>query len=241
MLEIIPILLFSTLLAGIIQGISGFAFAMVLLAIMQYFIPYTELLSLASMLGIVMLAVNVWINRKNIVWQWIPIPLFINFVFTIAAICLLNASMGFPYWHKLLGVVFILLSIYLYFAQQKIKIRPTLKNAILFCGAGGILGGLFGVGGPPVVLYYLAIADNKERYLGTTQMFFFFNMLYDFLGRLLNGMVTIATFQYAAISVGAVLLGLWIGNCIFKQINSETLKKIIYVLMFVDGWYMLLG
>ena len=57
--------------------------------------------------------------------------------------------MNFPYWHKLLGIVFILLSLYMYFFQQKIQIRPTLGNALLFCGAGGILGGLFGVGGPP--------------------------------------------------------------------------------------------
>lgn len=240
MLSLLPILLFSTFIAGIVQGVSGFAFAIVFLAVMQYYLPYTEMLSLSSVFCILMTAVNAFVHRKDIIWRWIPMPLVINLVFTIGAIRLLNASMTFPYWHKLLGFIFIVLSVYLFFWQHKIQIRPTFKNALLFCGAGGILGGLFGVGGPPVVLYFLAIADSKERYLGTIQMFFFFNMLYDFAGRMMNGMVTMATYRYAAMGAVTVLLGLWIGNRIFQRIDAEMLKKTIYLLMFFDGWYMLL-
>lgn len=241
MLDLLPMLLISTFLGGLVQGISGFAFAIIFLAVMQYFMPYTELLALSSVLAILMLTVNVFLYRHHIVWKWIPIPLFINFIFTIGAIGLLEQTMDFPHWHKLLGAVFILLSVYMYFFQQKIKIRPTLTNALLFCGAGGILGGLFGVGGPPVVLYFLALADSKEKYLSTTQMFFWFNMVYDFLGRMANGMVTVLTFQYAASCAATVILGLWAGRKIFDRINGDTLKKIVYLVMFLDGWYMLLS
>ena len=238
--EFLIMLLLSTLLAGIVQGISGFAFAIIFLAIMQYFMPYTDLLALSSILCVIMLAVNAFVYRHHIVWKWLPVPLLINFVFTIGSIRLLDHTMDFPYWHKLLGVVFIVLALYMYFFQQKIQIHPTLCNALLFCGAGGILGGLFGVGGPPVVLYFLAIADDKEAYLSTTQMFFFINMLYDLAGRMGSGMVTPSLFRYAALCIGTILLGLWIGNKIFRHIDGNTLKKIIYLLMFLDGWYMLL-
>lgn len=240
MSELVFVLLGTTLIAGIVQGISGFAYAMVVLAVMQYFMPYTDLLALVSVLAIIMLAVNSYYYRTHIVWRWLPIPLAINFVCTLGAIHFLNLTVNFPYWHKLLGGLFVVLAIYLYFFQQKIQIQPTLGNALLFCGAGGILGGLFGVGGPPVVLYFLAVADNKERYLSTTQMFFFFNLCYDLAGRFLNGMVTVQTFQYAAVGVGTTLLGLWIGNKLFRRINGDVLKKIVYLLLFVDGWYMLL-
>lgn len=135
---------------------------------------------------------------------------------------------------------FILLSLYLYFWLQKICIRHTFGNALLLSTAGGILGGLFGVGGPPLVLYYLATTDSKEKYLGTTQMFFLLNNLYDFGGRLVNGMVTLEILRYALLGIGTTLLGLWIGRRIFRLINADTLKKIVYVIMFMDGWYMLL-
>lgn len=240
MQDLLPILLLAALLGGIVQGVSGFAFSIVFMATMQYFMPYTALLSLTSILAVAMLAVNAFVYRKDIVWRWIPLPLLINFLFTMGALRFLNYTMGFAYWHKLLGVVFIVLAIYLYGWQQKIQIQPTLGNMLIFCGAGGIMGGLFGVGGPPVVLYFLAIADSKERYLSTTQIFFFLNMLYDFAGRCFNGMVTSATFQYAAVSISVVLLGLWIGNKIFRRVDADMLKKIVYGVMFVDGWYMLL-
>ena len=239
--EVLPMLMASTLIAGIVQGISGFAFAIVFLAIMQYFITYTQLLALSSLLCIVMLAVNAFVFRKHILWKQIPVPLVINFVVTIAAIQLLKDTMAFPYWHKLLGIVFILLSLYLYFWQQKIRIRPTLGNTLLLSSAGGILGGLFGVGGPPLVLYYLATTDSKEEYLGTTQMFFLFNNMYDFGGRFASGMVTAEILQLAFMGIGTTLLGLWIGRRIFRRIDGDMLKKIVYAVMFFDGWYMLLG
>ena len=62
----------------------------------------------------------------------------------------------------------------------------------------------------------------------------------DLIGRILNGNVTTTTVQYAACCFWTVLLGLWIGNKIFGRINAETLKKIVYLIMFLDGWYMLL-
>lgn len=89
-------LLLSTFLAGIVQGISGFAFAIIFLAVMQYFIPYTELLAVSSLLAAAMLAVNAFVFRKHILWKQIPVPLLINFVVTIAAIRLLKGTMDFP-------------------------------------------------------------------------------------------------------------------------------------------------
>jgi len=45
-------------------------------------------------------------------------------------------------------------------------------------------------------------------------------MIYDFVGRCWNGMVTAATLQYAMVSIGMVLLGLWVGNRIFRQVDA---------------------
>ena len=237
---LIPLMMCSTFLAATVQGITGFAFTMIFLSFMQYFIPYTELLAVATVLAIFMLTLNVYVYRHHIVWKWMPIPLLINCLFTVGAIQFLRQTMNFPYWHQLLGVVFILMAGYMYAVQHRIQIEPTLKNALIFCGTGGILGGLFGVGGPPVVVYFLSLAKNKEQYLSTTQMFFWFNMLYDFIGRAASGMVTTQTFYYASFCLIPVALGLWTGRRILRRINSDTLKKLVYLLIFVNGWYMLL-
>lgn len=235
-----PLLIATTFLAAVVQGITGFAFAMIFLAVMQYFLPYTDLLAISAVLGIFLLTINVYVYRHHIVWKWLPLPLVINCVFTVGAIQLLKQTMDFPYWHQLLGIVFILLAVYMYAFQKHVQIKPTFKNALLFCGAGGILGGLFGVGGPPIVLYFLSLSDSKETYLSSTQMFFWFNMVYDFAGRAASGMVSASTFYYASFCLIPVAVGLWLGRRVVGRINSDTLKKLVYLIIFVNGWYMLL-
>ncbi len=236
-----PLLIFSTFLGALVQGITGFAFAIILLAFMQSFLPYTELLTIASLLALFMLTINVYTYRKHITWKWLPLPLLINFTFTIASIQLLRYTADFPYWHELLGLVFILMAVYLYCFQHRVHIEANLKNALIFCGAGGILGGLFGVGGPPVVVYFLALSGgSKEKYLSSTQMFFWFNMSYDFIGRAASGMVTADTFYYASFCLIPIAFGLWLGRRIVRHIDIAMLKKLVYLLIFLNGWYMLL-
>ena len=71
-------------------------------------------------------------------------------------------------------------------------------------------------------------------------MFFWFNMLYDFAGRAASGMVSASTFYYASFCLIPVAIGLWRGRRIVGRINSETLKKLVYLIIFLNGWYMLL-
>lgn len=51
----------------------------------------------------------------------------------------------------------------------------------------------------------------------------------------ISGMVTPLLFQYAAFCIAPILLELWIGNKIFQYIDSATFKKIVYLLMFLNG------
>ena len=169
-----PVLLGAAFFAAFIQGITGFAFTMIFLAFMQAFLPYTELLAIATVLAIFMLSMNVYVYRHHIVWKWLTLPLVINCLVTVGAIRLLRQTMDFPYWHQLLGIVFILLALYMYIFQQHIQIKPTLKNALLFCGAGGILGGLFGVG--------LGASRQKLMHLPERHTDFIFSIIGEELG-----------------------------------------------------------
>lgn len=96
------------------------------------------------------------------------------------AIRLLKSVGNDPIWLKLLGILFVVMAVYLFFGQGKIKIQPSLLNALLINGVGGIINGLFGAGGVLVVLYFMAILDDKEEYISTLQMFFFLTILFDF-------------------------------------------------------------
>ena len=129
---------------------------------------------------------------------------------------------------------------YLAWGQEKFKIKATTANAVIFNGLGGLLNGLFGVGGPVAAMYFLTISKTKEEYQGTTQMLFFINITIDFLLRAASGMVDRTIMIYGVSSLWCVVIGLLIGKKLFERINALTLWRIICSLMLLNGAVMLL-
>ena len=64
---------------------------------------------------------------------------------------------------KVFGVFLMLLSVYFLVFSSKLKIKATLMSATVCGTLAGILGGLFGIGGPPMVIFFLAALDDKEE------------------------------------------------------------------------------
>ncbi len=94
-------------------------------------------------------------------------------------------------------------------------------------GVGGVINGLFCVGGPITAMYFLAVSKSKEEYLGTTQMLFFINITIDFLLRALNGMVSKPILIYGGEQPMVHCSRAFGGKKLFDKINALTLRRII--------------
>ncbi len=229
------VLYFTAFIGGIVQGISGFAFGIVILCVLPYFFTYVESLVILSFVSLFMLAVNSFVYRKHVVWKQLPASLTAFVVGTFFSVKLLKYTAGNPIWTKLLGAIFIVLAFYLLFCQGKIKIQPTVKNAVIFNGIAGIISGLFGVGGPIAVLYFLAALNTKEEYMSTIQFYCLFGVVFDFVIRVFNGMVNFSIIQFGLSCVGFVFLGLYVGKKLFERIDGLMLQKVICCLMIFNG------
>ena len=106
-------------------------------------------------------------------------------------------------------------------------------------GLGGLLGGLFGTGGPPMVVYLLASSESKEEYLGTIQAYFALTNVSTILVRAWNGMITPPVIQYWAVGLIALALGVLAGQKLFRRLDGEKLKKVVYLFMIGSGIVML--
>ena len=231
----------SAFTGALIQGASGFGFAIILMMIMPYFIPYTDALAVASFTCIFMVSFNVYLHRKHIVWKYLAVSSVVFVATNFLAIRLLKSVGNDPIWLKLLGILFVVMAVYLFFGQGKIKIQPSLLNALLINGVGGIINGLFGAGGVLVVLYFMAILDDKEEYISTLQMFFFLTILFDFALRAGNGMVSGIILQYGINCLPCIILGIWLGKKLFDKINSQVLCRIVYGVMILNGIWLVIA
>lgn len=166
------ILFATTTVAAIVQGISGFAFGIIMLMVLPYFFTYTDSIALVAFMTVFLLIYNAYLYRSFINWRQIPVALIAYMVVDIFAVRLLKYVGNNPIWYTLMGIMFILMAVYMMWGQNLFKIKATTANAVIFNGLSGLINGLFGVGGAIAAAYFLEVSSSKEEYVGTTQVLF---------------------------------------------------------------------
>ncbi len=150
--------------ASLVQRTTGFGFGIFIMTMLPFFLPtYGEATTLSGLLAITTSAVIVWKMRSYVAWHrlW-PILLTFMIVSTIAIFALTRIEDHIL--RQILGVVLILISIYFAAFSQKIKL-PTTKRVQVGAGTlSGLMGGFFGMQGPPAVLYFIQSEPTKEYY-----------------------------------------------------------------------------
>lgn len=112
---------------------------------------YGEATTLSGLLALTTSAIITFRMRQYITWKRL-IPILITFiVISAGAICMLTRIHD-DILRKILGIVLIITALYFAFFSSRIKLKTTLPYQI---GAGtisGIMGGFFGMQGPPAVM-----------------------------------------------------------------------------------------
>jgi uncharacterized membrane protein YfcA len=140
----------------------------------------------------------------------------------------------------LLGSVLILFSLYFLFLGDRVRLRPSVANGLIFGALGGALGGLFSTGGPPAVLYLVHATDKKQVYFATIQTYFLITGIYATVIRLFSGVIDGQVLLFVLFGSVGSALGNFLGGKIFRRLNEKKLRFIIYIGMIVSGILMLL-
>lgn len=125
---------------------------------------YGEATTLSGILAITTSAVIVWRLRNFVVWRrlW---PILLTFIIVSTLAIFVLTRMEDQLLRRILGVVLILTSIYFMLFSQHIKL-PTIKSVQVGVGTlSGLMGGFFGMQGPPAVLYFIQSEPTKEHYM----------------------------------------------------------------------------
>ena len=228
--------------ASFIQRTIGFGFGIFIMTALPFTMPsYAEAVTLSGLLSLSSATVVMLQYIKYVNWRRI-LPILAAFaVFSTAAIYILDRIEG-PAMKITLGIMLIALSLYFSFFKEKIQkiIRP---NAAWQLGAGsvsGIMGGLFGMQGPPVVLYLIASEPDKDRYMGMIQTYAVLTNITMVIGRAFNGYVTSAVGTAYLYGLGGLAIGVVAGNWAFRRIPSKIFTYIVYAYIGISGAIILL-
>ena len=229
------ILLLSTA-ASFIQRASGFGFGIFVMMFFPFILPtYGESITLSGLLAgttALFITLRHW---KSICWRSVAIIILFNIIASYFAIEFM-ASLGNDTMKRLLGVVLVAVSLYFLFAEKRITNALQSNGAKVAIGtSSGIMGGMFAMPGPPVALYCIGAIKDKMQYMATMQaLSVVFNIFYTSF-RAQAGLFTPNTLVYYAVGIGGVIMGSLAGAWCFNRISRDTLKKIVCVIMIING------
>lgn len=223
-----------------VQSATGFGYAVTVMALWPLFLPYRTALVvelLAAMALCVVIAVR---YRRFMNWRQLLAPCAASFFTNWLGLQIMAGSPD-ALLRRLLGAALMALAVYFIFFSEKFRVRPTLGAGLAAGAVAGLTAGLFSIGGPPIVVYYLAAFSDKREYTATTQMYFILTSLWLLAQHLWMGNVTPAALGCAGAALGGLAVGAAAGLAVFRALPLKKIKLLVYVFMLVMGLYILIA
>ena len=228
--------------ASFIQRTIGFGFGIFIMTALPFLMPsYGEAVTLSGLLSLTSATIVMVKYLKFVTWKRL-LPIVASFIiFSTIAICLLDKIEG-QAMRRILGITLILISLYFSFFKARLQklIRPTKGWQFGTGAASGIMGGLFAMHGPPVVLYLIVSEPDKDHYMGMIQTYAVVTNITMLAVRAFNGYVTPAVGSSYIYSLIGLAIGVIAGNWAFKHIPNRLFTYIVYAYIGVSGLIILL-
>lgn len=220
---------------AMIQGVTGFGAALTMMTLLPYFVALPQAVALSGVIPMVQMAVLVWLYRRAINWRRVVIP---SIFYLIGCWLSITYTLEFDPRHLkfVFGIFLIIVGIYFLRFSERVKVKDTILVMVVCSFASGLCNGLFGIGGPLMVLYYLAACDSMDEYIGNIQCLFLITDIYCLGLRAQEGIFTSALIGPSIVGIIAILLGQVVASKIVSKIENESVIRLCtYVMVCVSG------
>ena len=223
-----------------VQSCSGFGYAIICMALWPLFMPFytaSILEAIAAFFMVVYIAVKL---RKSIDWKLLLPPVLMA---TVTSFLGVNTLMVLDdaILSKIMGTVLLVLAVYFIFFMSKVHMKAGIFSGLSVGAVSGFCGGLFNIGGPPMVAYFFSVTKDKEKYNATLQMYFTVNTASIFLIHVFQGHVSVSIVPLIVAALAGTVVGTVGGMVVFQKLTMEGIRKVIYAFMVCAGMYLLLS
>jgi len=220
-------------LASLMQTLSGFGFALVVMPLLTLTLGLPTAVPLVSLIALTLYAVNLLRYRQS---------LNLNELKRLALAAALGVPIGL--WvvasvpetavKFLLGLLLIAYALYAF-------INPTLSFTVPTgwgYGVGfiaGCLGGAYNVPGPPVIVYGSLRQWPRDEFRAVLQALFLLQGILVVAGHVVLGDVTTAVFTLYLVAIPALFLGSFTAARLDAKINKAQFRRLVTGLILVLG------
>lgn len=229
------LLLLFAFLAAFIQRTTGFGFGIVIMTILPYLLPsYGEATMLSGLMAMITSLWLTWLYRKSPSWSalW---PILLTFLFVSGLAILVVTKLPQALLKHILGAMLIVAALWFSFIHKHVHLRPSKRTQVSLGTVSGVMGGFFGMQGPPAVLYFIEVAETKEAYIALAQTYFLVGNAAMTLVRMHEGFLTQTVLWHWVWAIPAVVAGTLVGDTVFKFISLNILRKIVFIYIGISG------
>jgi uncharacterized membrane protein YfcA len=233
--EIILLAGFIVLIGHFIKGFSGFASALFAIPLLALFLDIRFVVPVFLLFDLIGGAIMTIQNRRLIQWRT-TLLLLVSLAIGTAIGTYFLVSFGNEALRRVFGLVVILFAAkILIWDNEDVRKEVGSIWAPVSGFIGGCTGGMFGLNGPPLVLYLTHRVKDKQIFRATLYGIFFVDACYRLILYSANKLITIEVVKFALCLTPFLLIGLLLGSKLHAKINESLFKKIIASILMVTG------
>lgn len=209
----------GVLAAAVLRGFTGFGFGLAAVPLLSLALPPAQVVPLVVTLQVVIGVAGLRSAAKQCDWHAVRL-LVPGLLLGIPVGLLILTSLPANPVRLAIGAV-IAFSVWL--IHRGIRLPPQPSRLVSF-GVGlasGVISGLASMGGPPIVVFLLALGHDAARMRATAIVYFMLSGCVSFIPMAASGLVTHDTLVWAAASLPVVFGGSRLGTLAFHRANPR--------------------
>src|SRR4051812_12564618 len=225
-------------LATLLRSAFGFGEALVAVPLLALLMPVEEAVPLATLVSITVAAIIVaqdWhkIHVRSAWW------LVISTLFGIPLGLWLLTAVPEAVVKAILAAVIIGFSFYCLVSRSPFQLKDD-RWAWVFGFGAGILGGAYGMNGPPLVVYGSLRQWSPEQFRATLQGYFLPASVLGMVGFWLAGLWKPAVTRYYLWTLPLALAAIFLGRAINRRMSGRSFLRFIHVGLLLVGAVLLI-
>lgn len=234
MLQVILVLFVATL----VRSAFGFGEALISVPLLAFVMPVEIAAPTAVLVSItvaLIIVIQDWrsVHARSAGW------LVISTLFGIPLGLLLLTRLAEPIVEAILGVVVVAFSVRSLLSRRIYELKDD-RLAGWFGFSAGVLGGAYGMNGPPLAIYGSLRRWSPEHFRATLQAYFLPASLAGMGGYWFAGLWTPAVNRFYFVSLPGVLVAIFLGRALNQRMRSHRFIVYIHLGLAVIGTVLLL-
>ncbi len=241
LVELSPLQIFLSVvvifIAYTVKGLSGFGSGLIAIPLLAFMFPLTFIVPVLGLLSYSGTVTQSFHLRKQVVWRDM-LPLIPFSLLGIAMAIWLLVNVNANNLVLALGVFVLMYSVY---SLLPLSVYAGSRHWAILAGlGGGVVGALFGTGGPFYVVYLKLRQLHKNQFRATIAMIFLVDGGARMTGYAFNGLFTTQVLWLVLTLLPVLFAGMYVGHHLHIKIDQKRFNQVISILLMVSGVMLIL-